>query len=144
MPTISKTTAGSRKPLGDVKVADFLAFHLDASKKTRKEIADEIGLGTPQALSMMRNGIMKIPLKSAGRLAKSLGIDPANFARRVMAEYTPDLLEAVEESLGAMVTQNERKVLELWRQATKNTDPAFNTKGQEADFVRAVKDILMA
>lgn len=133
----------SKRPGSDVSIADYVAFHIDASPKNRAEIAAEAGFAKPNVLSMIRTGVMKVPLTAIGKLAKSLGIDQGNFMRRCLSEYSPELLDVIEETTGGILSTNERKMLELYRSATKGTDPAFNTKGQENDFVRAIRDILM-
>jgi transcriptional regulator with XRE-family HTH domain len=125
------------------KVADLVSHHIDASQKPRYQIAEESGFVNPSMISMIKNGSMKVPLERAPKLAVALGLDPTQFLRRVLHEYTPEVLEVIEEYMGGLLSENERKMLELWRQATKESDPGFNTKTQENEFIRAVRDVML-
>lgn len=128
----------------NTKVAELVGFSIDASRKTRDQIASEAGFARPNVLSMIRKGQMKVPLTSAPKLAVALGLDPGAFLRRVLEEYQPELLEVIDKTSGVgLLTQNEVKILECIRTATKNLDPALVTKEQEREFTKAVKEVLL-
>ena len=122
-------------------VAEYLAHQLDASGKSRNDIAREAGFERPNVLSMMRTGAMKIPLTAAPGLARALGIDPAAFLRRCMAEYVPELLAAMVSQGTGPISRNEAQILSVIRAATKNADPALRTKEQERELAQAVRRI---
>lgn len=99
-----------------ISVADFLAHHLDASPKTLKEIAREIGLPKSNVLSMMKSGETKIPLARAGALADAIGVPRCELVRRCLEEYEPETWSVIQSALpGALLSDSEVEVIQLLR-----------------------------
>jgi len=95
-----------------MKVSAFIAYHLKASRKTHVEIAREVGFGSSNTLSMIKNGTMRIPLDRVPSLAESLGICVQNLFVRCVEEYEPGLWEAIQLSLpGAFLSDDDLKML---------------------------------
>lgn len=111
---------------GGVRVAEYLAFHLDASKRTQRDIANEIGYANANVLTMFKQGITKIPIAVAPRLAVALGVDPGHFLRMVIDEYMPDLLSEIEKHMGGLCTRNELTMVRTIRTVTKDKDPEMS------------------
>jgi hypothetical protein len=135
--TDSATTA-------EAKLVEYLAFHIDASPKSRNQIAKECGFERANVISMIKSGQMRVPLAAVPRIAKALDIDPAGLMRRCCNVYQPELLAAIDACLGPIVTQNELKVLEIYRRATNNTDPRLAGPTQEAEFERLIQSLFVA
>jgi hypothetical protein len=115
------------------KVATFFAFHVDNSKKTQKEIAEEVGYTSTNIITMFKQGLTKIPIPMAPKLAKALGIDPAHFTRMGIEEYMPDLLPQLETVLpGRLYTPHEEEILQVIRDGTKNRDPKLTTAAERS------------
>jgi hypothetical protein len=97
-------------------VAMFLTFHIDASGKTQKEIAREVGFPKPNVLSMLKSGETKLPLARAGAMADALGIPRSLLIRMCLQEYEPEVWGVIQDSLpGALLTDAEVEVIELLR-----------------------------
>lgn len=128
-----------RRP--EVSVAQYLTFHLEATHKTQREIALEIGYDKANLITMFKQGLTKVPLHVAPKLAKAIGVDPVYFLRMCMREYMPDVLESIEDTIGAFPTQNETKVLKLLREVTKEEDYPVATKEQERTLREAFKTL---
>lgn len=108
-----------------MSVAAFLAMHIDMSDKSQKDIAREMGYECANMITMLKQGLTKVPLNKVGVLANALGIDAAGFLRMVMAEYMPDTLAAVEEVLqGPMLSANEFHAIRELRRISSGSDPA--------------------
>lgn len=105
------------------KVAERLAALIKTCGKSQKVIAEELGYPHPNIITMFKQGKTKIPINKAGPLAKAVGADPAHFVRLAMQEYMPDALAAVEEHLGVMLSANERRLIEAYREATNGMNP---------------------
>ena len=71
-------------------IAAFIGLRIDTSGKTQTEIAEEIGI-EQNFLSMIRNGKAKIPIGRILALADALEVDRADFVRRVLDAFQPDL-----------------------------------------------------
>jgi len=84
----------------EVKVAEHLTTLIERSDKTQKEIAAEVGFPKANVLTMMKQGITKVPISRVPALARALEVEPAELMKIVLKEYQPEILEAIEESLG--------------------------------------------
>ncbi len=60
-------------------VAEYLAKMIEISEKTQKQIAHDVGYTRPNVLSMMKRGLIKVPVDKAPALARALNVDPAYF-----------------------------------------------------------------
>jgi len=104
-------------------VAEFITHKIRISGKTQVEIASELGYDKPNIITMFKHGRTRIPLDKVGLLAKALEIDPALLLKRVMGEYMPDTLAALQSVLdGLQLTQNEQELIAAYRETTKGKD----------------------
>jgi hypothetical protein len=121
MATTSKTE-GKKKPSKNAKrlsVAEFLRQQLALSPKTQKEIALELGYkpNQPQIISMMKEGVVKLPVNKVAPMAKALGIDPLPLLTIVLNEYMPDAWEIIQEAAAkaGALTDEELEVVQKIR-----------------------------
>ena len=49
-----------------------------------------------------------MPIQRVPALARALGVDPAKLMKMVLEEYQPEILEAIESSLGPIVIKPEK------------------------------------
>lgn len=130
-PGTSITTPAARQPFHRA-----LALWIDASGKTQREIAREIGYPRPNVVSMLKTGSMSLPLLKVPVLARCLGVDPAVMMRRAIAEYEPELL-AILDRLGMQpVTRNEMGIIWFVRLVSDGEDPAL-VSDEQRDHLRA-------
>lgn len=99
------------------KVTLYLERILDLSEKTQREIALEVGYSRPNIISMMKQGITKIPIEKIPALAKACGVEPQHFLRLAMQEYMPDTWAVISKYGGEMLTDDERAVLQAYRES---------------------------
>ena len=52
---------------------------------------------------MIGQGVSKVPLSRAIKLADSLGVNRAKFIKTALTEYHPEVLEATEDSPGEII-----------------------------------------
>ena len=114
------------KPFGHAAIAKFLDARIDEIKafKTQREIAEEVGFNTPNMISMLKNGDLKIPLDKIALLARALDVDPGHLLRLDLEQYWTWLGDVIDEVFGHIASANEFELfLKSWRQVTENTDP---------------------
>ena len=70
--------------------ARLIADAIDASGKTQREIAEEVGFPRGNVISMLRSGEMRLPIERAPALARALGIDEKLLISTAMTEYMPE------------------------------------------------------
>jgi hypothetical protein len=121
-----------KKKIEGKTVAEYVTFHLDACKRTQREIAGEIGYSNSNVITMFKQGLTKIPVAVAPKLAVAIGVDPGQFLRMVLNEYMPDLLPEIEKHVGGLCTLNELAMLKTIRTATKDKDPAMTPAEEKA------------
>ena len=107
-------------------VAEIIANQIDICGKRQNVIAQEVGYTNPNVIAMIKQGKTKLPLSKVSAMAESLGLDKGRLMRLTLKEYSPDVLDALEECLAPMVTENERVLLEVWREATEGQDPSID------------------
>jgi transcriptional regulator with XRE-family HTH domain len=117
-------------------VADYLTKAIELSGKTQREVAREVGYEKPNVVSMMKQGQTRIPLEKAPLFARACGVDPTFFLRLVLEEYHPEAAKIIHDTLGEPPTENERKLIDLYRRAAPLTEieitPARETALLEA------------
>jgi transcriptional regulator with XRE-family HTH domain len=55
------------------------------------QLAERLGLKYYTFVSQVENGFGRVPTESMEAWARALGIEPASFARRLLAYYDPEL-----------------------------------------------------
>lgn len=83
-----------------ITVAEYITAQIEVCGKSQKQIAEEVGFPKPNILTMIKHDKTRVPLSRANKLADSLGVNRAKFMRMLLAEYQPEVLEAIEGSLG--------------------------------------------
>ena len=109
-------------------VAEYLAKMIEISEKTQKQIAHEVGYTRPNVLSMMKQGLIKVPVDKAPALARALNVDPAYFLGLVLREYMPDAWAAMEQHLGGVLSENERRLLDVYREQCATGEIALDER----------------
>lgn len=103
------------------EVSSFLTSLIERSGKTRKEIANEAGLGKPNMISMLKNGETKLPLAKLGSFAKAVNTDPTELLKLCLQEYYPDVWDAIGSHLDAAITSDELRIVRALRTASGST-----------------------
>ncbi len=92
---------------------------------SNKEIAQYLGYDRqPNILSMFKAGVMKVPLAKVRALAKALGADPGHLLRLAFNEYSPELLEDIDATMG-LANRDERRLLDEHRRLTKGIETSL-------------------
>lgn len=114
----------TKKP---INVATYVKQALSLSDKSQKDIAREVGFNQPNNISMIKEGITKLPINRVPALAKSLGVDPIHLLRIAMQEYMPETWEVIEKLLGgSLISEQEKTMLSIVRKATRNVEIDFD------------------
>jgi transcriptional regulator with XRE-family HTH domain len=119
----------SRETNGDktqFKTAMIFGALVDSSSMTQKEIAERLGYGKPNIITMMKQGLTKIPIYRIPKIAKLFNIDAAELLKVAMMEYEPDKYRAIVEIWGEPITGYERRILQVIREEVNNTELQYN------------------
>ena len=115
-----------------MSAAEYLSKAIDMSEKNQREIPEEVGYARPNVISMMKQGLTKIPVDKVPAFAKALGLDPAHFMRLVLREYQPEAWDAIERAVGEVLTEREKKWVKLLRDADPMAEIELDTAAQVA------------
>jgi len=99
---------------------EFLTQRIDLSKYTQVEIAKMLGYTKPNIISMFKQGLTKVPVEKIPVFARILNVDPTYALRMAMSEYMPGTLQAVEDHIGSLNSEGEKKLLERIRGKLSN------------------------
>ena len=117
-------------------VAEYIASQIALSGKKQNVIYKEAGFKSPNVVSMIKQGNLKLPLTKVVPMAKSIGVDPLYLLRMAMSEYHPEIWEVLEETMGdsVLLTANEKNFIRILRSA-KVDDPKIDTHEQEIELL---------
>lgn len=122
------------------KLAERIDALLKISEKNQRQIADEIGYERPNLITMFKQGRSKVPINKVGPLAIALGADPAHLTRMALQEYVPETYEAIKKYLGEPLSENERRILNVIRDESGDTDPHL-TESAETKLRKLVRSL---
>lgn len=138
----AKQTTPSQK--ADRTVAEYLSSQIDIcvnNGKTQREIATEAGFPKPNVITMLKQGITKVPTAKVASLSRALGIDSRFFLSMVLKEYYPEMWEVFEGIMQQpALTRNEIEMIELARKTNPN-NPKIATDNQKQKFAELIKDL---
>ncbi|MCI2395066.1 helix-turn-helix transcriptional regulator [Aliiroseovarius sediminis] len=117
--------------------ANNLSDAIDASGLTQREIADRVGFNHPNVLSMMKQGVTRVPLQRIPALAQTLGMDPSKFLLVAIEEYHPGVHEVLCDVLGLPLTDAEMGVVLMFRMACMRGDIEL-----EGPFKKALEGLM--
>lgn len=98
-------------------VCEYVTRHIEASPKSQKQIALEAGFPHPNVISMIKAGVMLLPVARVEGLARAIGADYHELLLKVIAEQSRDVFRALGPSLAKDVA--ERGALQLIRIAKR-------------------------
>jgi len=97
--------------------AQYLFDAIEASTKTQKEIAREVGYPSANIITMMKKGETKVPVSRIPALAKALDIDTSELIDIALKEYHPELRTCLREFYGVGLNLQQKLMLELLDEA---------------------------
>lgn len=109
------------------------------------DLQHHLGLPSPNVISMMKKGTMRLPIQYATKVANYLEIDKMAFLRKVVEENDPTLWDAVQEATGSLVSlsENEAKFLKVVRAELDGFDTdLFNNEFFYSGFKQLLAHVL--
>ncbi len=97
------------------QVARFITGRIEATGKLQKDIAEKVGFEKPNIITMIKQGKTKLPLDKIGPMAKALEVDPVHLLKLCMEEYHPNTWKAIAPFMAAVITADERRMLNALR-----------------------------
>jgi len=117
--------------------ATMLSKAIDASGLTQRDIADRVGLKHANLISMMKQGVTRVPLNRIPALAQTLGLDESRFLLLAIEEYHPGVHEVLCDVLGLPLTNAELGIVLMFRMATMRGDIEL-----EGPFKKALEGVM--
>ena len=81
------------------------------------DLQHHLGLPSPNVISMMKKGTMRLPIQHATKVASYLEIDKMAFLRKVVEENDPVVWDALQEASGGILacSKSEERLLSFVR-----------------------------
>ena len=102
--------------------AEMLAKAIDESGLTQSDIADRVGLKHSNILTMIKQGITRVPIDRIPALAQTLGIDQATLLLTAIKEYHRGAFDLLCDTLGLPFTKAEMELVVMFRMATMSDE----------------------
>ena len=100
----------------------MLSDAIEASDLTQTEISNRAGFKHPNVLTMMKQGLTRVPLQRIPALAQALGMDQSAFLLLAIEEYHSGVYEILTDVLGVPFSDAEQGLVVLFRMANLNAD----------------------
>ncbi|MCB1130809.1 MAG: helix-turn-helix transcriptional regulator [Verrucomicrobiae bacterium] len=120
-----------KKPHEGSALAKFVARRVLELRvrKTQAEIAGQAGYQNENMISMIKAGRTKVALDRLPALARALEADPSYLMRLGLEQAIGrTAAEAVIETLGEPISENELGWLKAIREASANSDPRLTSR----------------
>jgi len=78
------------------------------SGKSNGDIAEAMGYDKPNIISMLKSGKTRLPADRITDFSKAVGFDAGQLLREWFAAFEPDVLPAIEQHMGMMLSSSER------------------------------------
>lgn len=79
-------------------LTDKINAHCDSTDHDQVDLAYAMGYKNANNITMIKQGLTKLPIPKAPALARALNMEPADLIAMAMKEYTPDVFEALHQS----------------------------------------------
>lgn len=100
----------------DMMVADFISDSIRKCGKTQRQITGEVGFLSLNMMTMLKQGLTKVPLHKVGPIAEALEVDPLYLFSLVMKEYYPETYDSLSPILqGLKLSEEEMRFLRAFR-----------------------------
>lgn len=112
--TSAAATSMATPPAGPAptRFAQRIRDLIDASPKTQRQIAHEVGYAKPNIITMFKQGDTRVPVDKIGPLALSLDADAVELLHLWLPEYEPQMLATIERHLGLLLSPREQAWIE--------------------------------
>ncbi len=101
--------------------AQKLEKAIEESGLTQREIADRAGFKHPNTITMMKQGLTRVPLERIPDLAQTLGLDQTQFLLVAIEEYHGGVYEVLCDTLGLPFGDAEQGLVVMFRMANLRT-----------------------
>ena len=102
--------------------AQMLAQAIQNSDLTQSEIAQRAGFKHPNVITMMKQGLTRVPLQRIPALAQTLGMNQSEFLLLAIEEYHSGVYEILTEVLGLPFSEAEQGLVVLFRLSHLKSD----------------------
>ena len=92
-------------------VARFIARRIEETGQLQKDIATKCGFDKPNMITMIKQGLTRLPLDKIGPMAMALETDPVQLLKMCMEEYQPATWKAIEPFMETAMTKDELRLL---------------------------------
>ena len=96
-------------------VARFIARRIEETGRLQKDIATKCGFDKPNMITMIKQGLTRLPLDKIGPMAMALETDPVQLLKMCMEEYQPATWKAIEPFMETAMTKDELRLLTALR-----------------------------
>jgi len=117
-----------KKNNGDLtRMAKFVGDRIEELKgvRSQRDISEIVGYNTPNMITMIKQGDVKVALDRVAAFAKALDVDAAELYRLAMEQfYSTETIKELFSIVGYSLSENEKGFVRIIREASKGSVPA--------------------
>ncbi len=120
----------------NVPVSEIISAAMAMSTKSTAELAHQMGYKTPNILSMLKSGAMRLPTNKVVAVTKPLGIDTSYLLRVVDRENGTNHAEIIEQAIERpVISDNELKLVFMLREASHGLDIDIDDHAEQREAI---------
>ena len=97
------------------QVAGFITQLIKQSGRLQKEIARDSGFDNANVITMIKQGLTKLPLDKVGPMAIALETDAVNLLKMCLEEYHPATWKVIRPHFATALTSDELQLIRSMR-----------------------------
>lgn len=106
----------------------------------QQDIADKLGIESRgNIFSLFKTGRSKFPIKHIRGFCNILGVDPAPLYKTALAEYFPEVLDAMTSIESTVVDEDELALIRIWRNVKSKATEEMRAKAVD-EIVKEAKE----
>ncbi len=126
------------KKMRTTPVKELIAVHQERIGYKNMELAQKLGYPSPNVISMLKAGTMRLPISKITQVAEVLHIDPLYLAMCVDVESNYELTPLLDTiSKRTTITFNEETLIRKLREVSDGLDMNLNDHPQELATILA-------
>lgn len=128
----------------DSELAAEITKRINLCEKPQAEIARNIGYQKPNMLTMIKQGLSKLPFEKAPKLASELNWQEDDLLERMLKEYEPHIYTMIKDVYKTPLAEDELALVMAFRdfKKAKQVERYDLTKARKAALVKTLTDNL--
>ncbi|GAA4525407.1 hypothetical protein GCM10023174_09950 [Chelativorans composti] len=120
----NQTAVDRAKAEASKQISKIIEKQMSVLGLTQQQVAEQVGFNNRNMLTIIKNGLGKLPVERAPALAKALRVDERKLIRLALQQnYSPEIVNLIMGPNDERLSVNEAAIINHIRRVTNNSDP---------------------